>query len=314
MTSRRITTATAFAPASVGNVGVGFDLLGHALDAVGDRVTVTRIAEPTVIVRSTAATDIPMEAASNTAGAGLLQLIEDRRLDFGFDVLLDKGIPLGSGMGGSAASASGSILAASRLLDEPLCETELLRYGMYGEYVASGAFHPDNLAPALLGGLILGLALDPLQIVRIPVPPSLHCVIVYPELRVDTRDARAVLPKEIRLKEHTAQSGRLAGVIAGCYTNDLSLIGRALQDLIIEPHRASLVTGFHEVKNAALQAGALGCSLSGSGPSLFAWCAGHPVGELIRDRMIAAFAAAGVASRGWISPVGAPGTRIVHEE
>ncbi len=310
----RVRTATAYAPASVGNVGVGFDLLGHSLVAVGDKVTVTRIEEPTVIVRGTTATDIPMDAANNTAGAGLLQLIEERQLPFGFDVLLDKGIPLGSGMGGSAASASGSVLAASRLLDEPLTESELLHYGMYGEAVASGAFHPDNLAPALLGGLILGLALDPLQIVRVPVPPALHCVIVYPELRIDTRDARALLPREIRLKDHTAQSGRLAGVIAGCYRGDMALIGRALEDLIIEPHRASLVKGFPEVKNAALQAGALGCSLSGSGPSLFAWCAGYSVGELIRDRMIAAFAAVGVASRGWISPVDAPGTRIIHEE
>jgi homoserine kinase len=185
---------------------------------------------------------------------------------------------------------------------------------MFGEYVASGAFHPDNLAPALLGGLILGLSLEPLRIVRIPVPPSLHCVIVYPELRVDTRDARAVLPKEIRLKDHTAQSGRLAGVIAGCYTGDLTLIGQSLADLLVEPHRASLVKGFPGVKAAALEAGALGCSLSGSGPSLFAWCAGSAAGELIRDRMVNAFVEVGVPARGWISPVSAPGTRIVHEE
>ncbi len=312
--SAGIRTATAYAPASVGNVAVGFDLLGHALVSVGDLVTVTRLDRPEVVVRTTEEAGIPLDAATNTAGAGLLRLIEDLDLPFGFDVLLEKGIPLGSGMGGSAASAAGAILAASRLLDEPLSEAALLRYGLYGEEVASGAIHPDNLAPCLLGGLILGLALDPLQIVRVPVPPSLHCVLVHPQLRIDTRDARAVLPQTICLKEHTAQSGRLAGVIAGCYSGDLTLIGRALEDLLIEPKRSSLVVGFEKVKDAALQAGALGCSLSGSGPSLFAWCAGAAVGELIRDRMVEAFASVGVEARGWISPVNAPGTRIVHEE
>jgi len=307
-------TATAFAPATVGNVGVGFDLLGHAIVSVGDRITVTRIDRPTVSVRSVSDTTLPQDPAANTAGAGLLRLIEDLGLDFGFDVLLEKGIPLGSGMGGSAASAAGAILAASRLLDKPLDEAQLLRYGMFGEEVASGSYHPDNLAPCLLGGLVLGLGRDPLRIVRIPVPPSLHCVLVHPRLRLDTRDARRALPPTIRLQEHVTQSGLLAGVIAGCYSNDLSLIGHALSDTIVEPHRAPMVTGFDAVKEAALDEGALGCSLSGAGPSVFAWCAGAAAGDLIRDRMVAAFAAAGVEAHGWVSPVDAPGARIEREE
>lgn len=311
--SLRPRSVTAFAPATVGNVGVGFDVLGHAVVSVGDRVTVTRIDAPTVTVRG-ASTVVPMEAASNTAGAGLLRLIEDRKLTFGFDVLLEKGIPLGSGMGGSAASAAGAILAASQLLEHPLTETELLRYGMYGEEVATGAFHPDNLAPCLLGGLVLAMGGEPMQVVRIPVPPSLHCVIVHPDLRLDTRDARAVLPSQICLSAHVEQSGRLAAVIAGCYSGDLALIGRSLADLVVEPRRAPLVRGFDAVKTAALDAGALGCSLSGAGPSIFAWCAGQAVGELIRERMIAAFAASDVAARGWISPVNAPGARIERQE
>jgi homoserine kinase len=312
--SRTPRTATAFAPATVGNVGVGFDLLGHAMVSVGDRVTVTRLDEPTVVVRSSTETVVPMEPAANTAGAGLLRLIEDLRLPFGFDVVLEKGIPLGSGMGGSAASAAGAILAASRLLDRPLDESSLLRYGMFGEEVATGSHHPDNLAPCLLGGLVLALGGEPLRVVRIPVPTALHCVVVHPRLRVDTRDARQVLPKEIGLHEHVVQSGKLAAVIAGCYAGDFDLIGQSLEDLIVEPRRAPLVAGFDRVKAAAIEAGALGCSLSGSGPSLFAWCAGRPAGELIRDRMVAAFAAAGVESRGWVSPVGAPGARIEFEE
>jgi len=308
-----IHSATAFAPATVGNAGVGFDLLGHAMVSVGDRVTVRRIEERTVVVHSESLV-VPSDPATNTAGAGLLRLLDDFDLPFGFEVTLEKGIPLGSGMGGSAASAAGAILAASRLLPEPLDQTQLLRYGMYGEAVATGSFHPDNLAPCLLGGLVLALDLDPLEVVRIPVPDSLYCVVVHPRLRLDTRDARRVLPQDVALSDHVAQSGRLAGVIAGCFSGDLELIGRCLQDLIVEPKRAPLVTGFEAVKGAALGAGALGCSLSGSGPSLFAWCEGRARGEVIREGMIAAFSEAGVESRGWVSPVAAPGAVIEREE
>jgi homoserine kinase len=306
-------TATAFAPATVGNAAVGFDLLGHAVISVGDRVTVTRTEEPGVVVRSLSIS-VPQDPATNTAGAGLLRLVQDLDLQFGFEVVLEKGIPLGSGMGGSAASAAGAILAASRLLPVPFDESQLLRYGMYGEEVATGSFHPDNLSPCLLGGLVLALGKDPLTIVRIPVPDALYCVVVHPRLRLDTRDARAVLPSEICLHDHVEQSGKLAGVIAGCYSNDLELIGLSLQDLIVEPKRAPLVKGFADVKKAALEAGALGCSLSGSGPSLFAWCVGPAAGEIIRGRMIEAFTRNGVEARGWVSPVGAPGARIEHEE
>jgi homoserine kinase len=307
-------TATVFAPATVGNVGVGFDLLGHATVSVGDRVTVTRVDEPTVVVRSAGDPPLPLEAASNTAGAGLLRLIADLGLTFGFEVYLEKGIPLGSGMGGSAASAAGAILAASRLVPEPLTQDQLLTYGLYGEEVASGSLHADNLAPCLLGGLTLVLDHSPVRVVRIPVPAALHCVVVQPRLRVDTRDARRVLPTHICLTDYVAQAGKLAGVIAGCHTGDFELIGQTLQDLIVEPARAPLVTGFEGVKRAALDGGALGCSLSGSGPAMFAWCMGLESGESIRTRMIGAFKAAGIEARGWVSPVDAPGARVEHEE
>jgi len=305
--------ATAFAPATVGNVGVGFDLLGHAMVSVGDQVTVRRTTEVGVRIRTERGDSIPSDAAANTAGAGLLRLIADLGLDFGFEVVLEKGIPLGSGMGGSAASAAGAILAASRLVPGGLTEEQLLRYGMYGEEVATGTFHPDNLAPCLLGGLILALGTDPIEAIRVPVPATLHCVVVHPKLRLDTRDARRVLPTEVCLGLHVEQSGRLAGVLAGCYRGDLGLIARSLEDVIVEPRRAALVRGFNGVKRAAVELGALGCSLSGSGPSIFAWCDGPEAGELIRGAMIAAFAEADVPARGWVSPVAAPGARIVAE-
>lgn len=302
--------ATAFAPATVANVGVGFDLLGHALAALGDRVTVARLEEPVVRVRPVSGMDLPLDPTENTAGAGLVRLIEEYRLPFGFEVSIEKGIPLGSGMGGSAASAAGAIVAASALLPRPLGTAELLRYGMYGEQVASGSYHADNLAACILGGLILARPTDPPDVVRIPVPAALRCVLVLPRLRIDTREARRVLPDAIPRRTWVEQSANLAGVVAGCHSGDLELIGRSLADLVVEPHRAPLVSGFDAVKRAALEGGALGCSLSGSGPAVFAWCQGEERGAEIRERMVAAFAAAGVEARGWVSPVDAPGARV----
>ncbi|HET7321350.1 MAG TPA: homoserine kinase [Longimicrobiaceae bacterium] len=308
--TERADVATAVAPGSVGNVGVGFDLLGHALAALSDRVTVRRIPEPTVRLLRCTPFDLPTAPLENTATAGLVRLREERGLEFGFEVSVEKGIPLGSGMGGSAASAAAAVLAASALLPEPLSEPDLLRYGVHGEAVASGSYQADNLAPCLLGGLVLALPGDPPEVVRIPVPPELCCALVLPELRVDTREARRVLPREVPLADHVRQAGKLAGLIAGCYAGDLELIGRSLRDVLVEPHRAPLVRGFPAVKRAALEAGALGCSLSGSGPSVFAWCAGRDAGEEACERMRAAFAAEGVPARGWVSPVDAPGARM----
>lgn len=292
-------------------MAAGFDLLGHALVALGDRVTVRATDEPVVTIRALQDLDLPLEPERNTAGAGLLRLIRDLELPFGFEVVLDKQIPTGSGMGGSAASAAAAIVAANALLPEPLTQTQLLTYGMEGERVASGSFQADNLAPCILGGLVLARPTDPPDVVRLPVPGRLRCVLVHPRLRLDTRAARAVLPAHVPMRDHVAQSANLAGLVAGCFADDLELIGRSLADLVVEPHRAPLVPGFAAVQRAAMTAGALGCSLSGSGPSVFAWCDGEEAGLEIRVRMVAAFAAAGVEARGWVSPVDAPGAALV---
>lgn len=305
-------SATASAPSTVGNVGVGFDVLGHAVAALHDLVTVEISALPGVRVRETTSLGLPVDPAANTASAGLSRLITDLGLPFGFEVSVEKGIPLGSGMGGSAASAAAAIVAASALLPRPLEPHELLRYGMYGEQAATGSFHADNLAPCLLGGLVLCTPADPPDVVRIPVPPELRCVLVHPALRLDTRDARRVLPASVPLHMHSRQAAALAGLIAGCFSGDLELIGRALDDGLVEPHRAPLVRGFAAVKSAALEARALGCSLSGSGPSVFAWCAGDEIAREVSMRMVSAFRTAGVDARAWISPVDAPGATLVE--
>jgi homoserine kinase len=306
--------ATAYAPAGVGNVAVGFDVLGHALDAVGDVVTVYRTPGPGVTILEIAGCEepLPMEAEKNTATAGLVALARELSLPFGFAVRIRKAIPLGSGMGGSASSAVGGLVAANALLEEPLTPLELLRFALVGETVASGSAHADNLAPGLFGGMTLVRAMDPPDVVRIDVPAEIRCVLVRPHLRLDTRVARQVLPRTLPMGLYVQQSANLSGLIAGCFTGDLELIRRSFCDVVVEPHRAPLIRGFASVKGAALEAGALGCSISGAGPSLFAWCAGDETAQRVRDAMVAAFAAENVAADPYISRVDAPGARVVE--
>jgi homoserine kinase len=306
------TRATAFAPASTSNLAVGFDLLGHPLAQYGDRVTVARTSAPGVTIgRVTGcAGPLPMDAAANTAGAVVLRLLADHAPELGVSIAIDKGIPLGSGIGGSAASAVAATVAANALLPRPLATAELFPYALIGEAVASGALHGDNVAPSLFGGLVLVRSAEPADVVPLPAPPALRCVLVLPELSLNTRDARAVLPREVPLTDLVHQCANLAGVVAGCFQGDLALIGRSLRDVVVEPHRARLIPGFHQVQAAAMEAGALGCSISGAGPSLFAWCAGDEDAARACGAMVAAFERHGVAARGWVSPVDGPGARL----
>ncbi len=204
------------------------------------------------------------------------------------------------------------MVAANALLPHPLASPQLLAYALVGEGVASGSPHGDNLAACLLGGMVLVRSLDSPDLVPIHVPDSIRCVLVHPYLRVETRAARAVLPREVPLHTCIEQSANLAGLLAGCLTGDIELIGRSLADILIEPHRAALVPGFRSVQRAALEGGALGCSLSGAGPSLFAWCANDSSAEEVRERMGGAFAAEGIGTDAWISPVNAPGAGVVE--
>jgi homoserine kinase len=309
-----VVSATAFAPAGVGNVAVGFDILGHTLHSVGDHVTVRRTEERGVRIAGIEGLPdaIPLDPARNTATAGLMALAREMELPFGFEVHIRKGIPLGSGMGGSAASAVGALVAASAVLPRPLPPAALFGYALIGEAVASGAIHGDNLAPGLYGGLTLVRSTEPPDVIRIPVPARLRCVLVHPHLQLETRRAREVLGDSVPLGLFVQQSANLAGVLAGCYTDDLALIGRSLADVVVEPARERLVPGFRAVKAAALDAGALGSSLSGAGPSLFAWCDGDAVAARVREAMIAAFADQGIEAEGWTSPVDSPGARIVE--
>ena len=306
------TSATAFAPASVGNVAVGFDILGHTVAALGDRVTVTRRAEPGVSIRSITGVvlDLPLAAEKNTAGMAALALQRELGLPFGFDLDVVKGIPLGSGLGGSAASAVAAVVAAAALVDRPLDRTQLLKFAMQGEAVASGSVHVDNIAPSLFGGLVLTVGVDNPHVKQIPVPESVRCVLVHPHMVLATREARAILGKTITLSDSIWQQANLAGFLTGCFTSDLPLIRESLLDVIIEPQRQVLIPGFAAVKQAAIDAGALGCSISGAGPTVFAW-AEEPQADQVRDGMVAAFRAHGLESDSWVSSIDRQGARVV---
>jgi homoserine kinase len=304
--------ATAFAPASVGNVAVGFDVLGHSFQAIGDRVSARRIAEPEVRITSiTGATvDLPREAERNTAGMAVLSMVRELQLDFGVELAIEKGIPLGSGLGGSAASAVAGVVAANALLPQSLSRLELLNVAMKCEAVASGAVHVDNIAPSLFGGLVLTVGIDNPNVKQIPTPANVRCVLVHPHMVLSTRAAREILNRSIDLSNVIWQSANLAGFLTGCFTSDLRLIRESLEDVIIEPQRKVLIPGFDAVKQGAMQNGALGCSISGAGPTVFAWCEADRA-ESIRQAMVAGFRAHRLESDAWISTLEPHGARIV---
>ncbi len=307
-----LSDVTAFAPATVANVGIGFDILGHTVEALGDRVRIRRIDEPTVRINSITgvAGDLPVVPALNTAGRAVQAMHEALNLKFGFEIDIDKGIPLGSGMGGSAASAVAAVVAANALLEDPVARINLLRFAMEGEIVASGSVHVDNIAPCLFGGLTLTVGIDHPRVKSIPVPPSLRCVIVHPHMYLGTREARAVLKSDITRSDFVWQTANLAGFISGCYSNDLDMIRESFNDVIIEPQRQSLIPGFKDVKRGAMSAGALGCSISGAGPTVFAWVE-FQYAEAVRGAMVAAFERHNLKSDYWISSIENYGARVV---
>lgn len=313
-------SATAFAPATVANVAVGFDILGFAIASVGDVVTASRTDRASVrikqIINETGASgvlDISLDPAKNSATAGLIKLCDDLELNFGFDVTINKGIALGSGMGGSAASAVGGTVAANALLERPLSQDRLLEYALLGEQAASGVAHADNITPCLLGGMTLVHSVHPLRYVSLPVPASILTVLVRPRLRIDTQSARSILKPTIPLENHVRQSANLGGFIAGCYRDDLEMIRHSFSDLVIEPQRASLIPAFADVKAAAMDRGAIGASISGSGPSVFAWVTSAEAASRVEEAMVETFRSHGsIESDSWISPVSQQGARIIR--
>jgi homoserine kinase len=310
MSVQRLQAASATAFASVGNVGVGFDILGHCIAGAGDRADVRRIDAPTVRIASiSGCVDVlPTDAAQNTAGAALMALRKALGLQHGFEISLHKGIALGSGMGGSAASCVAALVAANALLERSLPRESLYGFAVEGEAVASGGRHGDNVGPMLVGGLALATR-D--RVVRLPVPASWHCALVHPHVVLETRKARAALGGDYALGEFVAQSANLALVLAGCFNSDAELVREGLKDVLVEPRRAPLVPNFARVKQAAMDHKAMGASISGGGPSVFGWFEHRAEAEAAAEAMRSAFAEAGLDSDAFVSPVDGPAATLV---
>lgn len=265
-----MTTVTVFAPATCGNLCVGFDIMGLCYEKAGDKVSVTKIDEPRVIIESiTGAEGIPLDPRENTAGIVLYELIEKEKLSFGFSIKIEKGIAVGSGMGGSAASAVGALVGANSFLDQPLSKEKLLKYALIGEKLASGQAHADNAAPCLYGGTVL---LSHNEVIPLPFPEDIFLLLIHPHLTVKTSQARSVLKPHYFLGEYVTQSQNLAGFIVSCFRNDLDLMKKSFFDVLVEPSRSPLTEGFKECKQAAIQNECIGHCLSGSGPSQLTLC------------------------------------------
>ncbi len=304
-------TVRAFAPATVSNVACGFDVLGFAIEEPGDEVVAQAREEPGVELIEVTGDGgrLPREAERNTAGVAVRELLAVTGCEKGVRLSLHKGMPLSSGLGSSAASGVAAAFAASRVLGLEASPEVLLRCAMAGEKVASGSAHPDNAAPSVYGGFVLIRASSPPDVVPLPVPEGLTCAVVRPHHEVETRASRGLLGDTVPLRAAITQWGNLGALVAGLFRGDLELISRSLEDAIAEPARSGQVPGFAAVKRAALAAGALGCSLSGSGPSVFALCASRPEGERAATAMEAAFADTGLSADRYVSAVGAEGVR-----
>jgi homoserine kinase len=261
-----------FAPATVANVAAGFDILGFALEKPGDEIRIKKTAGPGIrLVNESTFASMPLDPQRNTAGVALQAMLDHLGSEQGFEITFLKKVKPGSGIGSSAASSAAAVFGANALLNQPFTPAQLVRFAMEGERLASGSAHADNVAPALMGGFVLIRSYHPLDIIPLPTPPQLYCSIIHPQIELKTEDARKVLKKQILLEKAVEQWGNTAGLIAGLFREDYELIGRSLHDVIIEPIRSMLIPGYDAIKQSAMDAGALGCNISGSGPSLFAF-------------------------------------------
>ena len=309
-------SVTVFAPATVANVACGFDIFGFAVNEPGDVAKVTLRENPGVEITRITGDDgkLPKAAEKNTAGFAALRYLETINSQQGVSIELHKKMPLSSGLGSSAASAVAVLFAINTLFDNRLTKSELLGIALQSEKLACGAAHADNAAPALFGGFLLIRENNPPDIVELPVPENLYCTIIHPEIEINTADARNILAPNVPLKDAVKQWANTAGLVAGLYRKDLTLISRSMNDYIIEPQRARLIPHFYEMKKAALDSGALGCSISGSGPSLFALSNSQEIAQKIAGSMSAVLANYKICNQIYISTINTEGPKIIAQE
>lgn len=305
-------TLKIFSPATVANVGSGFDILGFALENPGDEMLVRLSNKPGIrIYNKTPYSNIPEKAEKNVSGISLQAMLDTLKSKQGFEIEILKKIMPGSGLGSSAASSVASVFAANELLGNPFSAAEMVPFAAEGERYVTGVAHADNVAPAMLGGFVLIRSYKPLDIIKLDFPKGLHCAVVHPQIEVRTEDARRILKDKISLRDAVTQWGNVAGLITGLFKGDYDLIGRSLQDVIIEPVRSVLIPGFDAVKKAAMNAGALGCTISGSGPSMFALCSSRVTAERVAVQMSETFSDNGIENEFFFCRVSEHGPRII---
>lgn len=303
-----------FAPASVANVACGYDVLGFALEQPGDEIIGRLSDKPGLRITKITGDKgkLPYEVEKNTASFAALRVLEHLgEKGIGMEMEIHKKMPFSSGLGSSSASAVAGAMIANELLDRPLSKKELLHFTVLAEQLADGSYHADNAAPSLLGGMILIRDNPSLDVHPIPVPDGLYVSVVHPQIKIRTQDARNILSDKVTLTQAVEQTGNIAALIVGMYNSDFDLIGRALNDVIIEPQRAQLIPNFYQVKEAALKAGVLGCSISGAGPSIFAFSTTQLIAERAGEAMQKVFFTNGIGNTLFVSTINQKGAVLL---
>jgi homoserine kinase len=301
-----------FSPATVSNVGPGFDVLGFAIDQPGDELIILKTNTGKFEIVNETDIGLPLEPEKNVASVAVKAMLTELNAEQGFKIVFTRKIYPGSGIGSSAASSVGAVFGANELMGSPFTRKQMVRFAMEGERIACGSAHADNTAPAMLGGFTLVQSYTPLTICPIPSPENLYCTVVHPEIEVKTADARKILKKDISMRLAITQWGNLAGLIAGLMQSDFELISSSLKDVIVEPVRSILIPKFNDVKQGAMDAGALGCSISGSGPSIFALSNQKEIAEKIAVMMQETFKSINIGSKVFVSKVNPEGVRVME--
>ncbi len=301
-----------FCPATIANISCGFDVLGVALDSVGDEMVIRKVLEKGIRITKLVGQDLPLQIEKNVAGVAGLALLAESDYEGGFEIEIYKKIKAGSGIGSSAASSAGAVWGMNQLLGEPFSNSKLVEFAMEGERLASGVAHADNVAPALFGGFTLVRSYGPLDIIPINSPSELYTTVIHPQIEVKTSDSRKILKTNITLKDGIKQWGNVGGLVAGLFTEDYDLIGRSLVDHIVEPIRSILIPGFDDVKVNSMAAGALGCGISGSGPSIFAFSKGENIAQEVAYAMKNVYQNIGIDYDVHVSKINAKGIRTLN--
>lgn len=300
-----------FSPATVANVACGFDVLGFCLDTIGDEMIIRKTEEKGIKITKIEGYDLPFEAEKNVAGVSALAMYDALKPNCGFEIEIYKNIKPGSGIGSSSASAAGSVYGMNELLGKPLDKTQLTYYAMKGEALASQCEHADNLAPAIFGGFTLVKSACPLQILELPTPSDLFATLIHPQIEIKTSESRAILPKEIPLQNAITQWANVGSLVHALHTSDYNLIKDALNDVVIEPYRKQLIPHFDAVKSAVLEAGALGCAISGSGPSIFALSKSETTAKAVQKAMQTIYSKSDIKFETYVSKINTQGIKTL---